>query len=353
MVVVCLGLLAERLHEHPDGAGLAIYVLVFATVWYLWTTFVLYVNLASEGTRVTVLMTAAGLIGLMTTAMFDLDERANAFAIGFILCRAVATGAALRTGRILTSWPVARTGVLTVPWMVSLWVDDPAKYVIWAVALGVELAMTSLRATDAPQAGTAVVHGRTGHAHAAVPVGVRVDHLGERLGLFMIIVIGEGVTEIFASAAEAEWRRGLGLTVAGAFLTLVGLWWMTFRTGSRGSVLLFPLRVALPLHMVLAGCVIAFSTALGEIVPEPHEPAETFWRLLACAGLAGWFAVGVAIALRAGNPRREVVLRTGPPLVALAAVAAAGADIDGMWLIGILLAAVWWTATGYRRFSPR
>lgn len=346
-MVVCLGLLAERLHEHPDGAGLAIYVLVFATVWYVWTTFVLYVNLASEGTRVTVLMTAAGLIGLMTAAMFDLDERANAFALGFILCRVVATGAAVRTGRILTSWPVARTGALTAPWIVSLWVDEPAKYVIWAVALGVELAMTSLRASDDP---AAVDPGR---AHGFVPVGVRAEHLGERLGLFMIIVIGEGVTEVFAAAAEAEWRRGLGLTVAGAFLTLVGLWWMTFRTGATGSLLLFPLRVALPLHMVVAGCVITFSTALGVIVPEPQEAPDTFWRLLACAGLGGWFLVGVALAARAGDPAREIALRAGPPLAALAALAAAGADAEGMWVIVILLAAVWWAATGYRRVSPR
>ena len=52
----------------------------------------------------------AGLIGLMTTAMFDLDERANAFAIGFILCRGVATGAALAA----LGAPVRRRGAAAV-----------------------------------------------------------------------------------------------------------------------------------------------------------------------------------------------------------------------------------------------
>jgi hypothetical protein len=102
-------------------------------------------------------MIAAGVIGLMTAALGDLDERANAFAIGFVVCRVIAARAASRTRRLLTSWPAVQLGGLTTPWIVSIWVDAPAKYWIWAAAMALELVFAAARAVEGTEAAGALI----------------------------------------------------------------------------------------------------------------------------------------------------------------------------------------------------
>lgn len=124
-MVVCTAVLAERLHEHSDWAGVGVFVVCFTAIWSSWISFVVYTDLADETTRIATLILAAGLIGMMAAALGDLDERANAFAVGFVVCRVIAARAASRTGRLLTSWPVVQLGGLTTPWIVSLGAGRP------------------------------------------------------------------------------------------------------------------------------------------------------------------------------------------------------------------------------------
>ena len=110
VVVVCTAVIAERLHEHTDWGGVGVFLVVFTAIWSIWISFVVYADLADEGTRIAVLMIAAGVIGLMAAALGNLDERANAFAVGFVVCRVIAARAAMHTGRLLTSWPGVQLG---------------------------------------------------------------------------------------------------------------------------------------------------------------------------------------------------------------------------------------------------
>ena len=154
VVVVCTAVIAERLHEHPDWGGVGVFIVFFTAIWSIWISFVVYTDLANEATRIAVLMSAAGVIGMMAAALGNLDERANAFAIGFVICCVVAARAALRTGRLLTSWPGVQLGGLTVPWIVSLWVEEPAKYWIWAAALTSSWPSPRRRPPATPSSGT-------------------------------------------------------------------------------------------------------------------------------------------------------------------------------------------------------
>ena len=62
-------------------------------------------------------------------------------------------------------------------------------------------------------------------------VDVDRDHLEERLGLFVIIVLGESVAALVLTAAQTAWTRDfIGTSVAG-FLLLVLLWLLTFSYG--------------------------------------------------------------------------------------------------------------------------
>jgi low temperature requirement protein LtrA len=357
VVVVCTAVLAERLHEHPDWGGVGVFLVCFTAIWSLWISFVVYTDLANENTRIATLMIAAAVIGMMAAALGDLDERANAFAVGFVVCRAIAARAALRTGQLLASWPGVQLGGLVTPWVVSFFVDAPAKYWIWAAALALELLFAAARAAEGEDEAGALIarlearlrrkaRGR-GQLAPFVPVSGRPEHLGDRLGTFVIIVLGEGVAQIIRGATSAGWGDGFAIAAVASFGILVGLWWLTFHHGfgAREDVP-FPLRTLLPMHLAMTAGVVALAAALGELLLHVHEPASAFYRWLPAAGLAAWFAVSVVFAAR-DRDRRTAIRALGS--IAIAAVAAAaGGGIDALWFVVMLLAAVAWTTVPLR-----
>jgi low temperature requirement protein LtrA len=360
-VVVCTAVLADRLHEHPDWGGVGVFLVCFTAIWSIWISFVVYTDLANETTRIATLMVAAGLVGMMAAALGNLDDRANAFAIGFVVCRVIAARAASRTGRMLTSWPVVQLGGLTTPWIVSIWVAAPAKYGIWAAALALELLFAAVRAADGDEAGPLVerLNARMrrrsrGREQLApfVPVGGRPEHLGDRLGTFVIIVLGEGVAQVIRGATAAEWGNAFGVAAVSSFAILIGLWWMAFRHGyAADDAPAFPLRTLLLMHLVTAAAVVALAAALGELLLAVHEPADGFYRWLAAGGLVAWFVVSAALA-EGGGHRRTAVRALGSAAIAVAA-AAAGGGIDALWFVVLLLVAVGWTVLPARGIMQR
>lgn len=355
VVVVCLAILAERLHEHADIGGLAVFLVVFTAIWSTWTSFVIYADIANETTRVAVLMAAAGLIGLMTTTLPDLDERSGVFAIAFVVCRVMAARASLHTGRLLTSWPGVQLGGPSALWIASIWVDAPATYWLWAVALALELVLGVARASDDPEAGAAMaaqVNARQRRRERpggrvvppVVPIRIRGDHLGERLGLFVIIVLGEGVTQVIQSGSEAEWSRQVRFAEGAAFLLIVGLWWLIFhhRLGIGGGS--HGIRVVLPVHLLATASLVLLATALGDLLQSAVAEPDDFWRWTACGAIAAWFAVVSAVAVAESATRAWILTRPLVSAIAALAVGALGAGLDGRWLVMLLLAAVAWTA---------
>ncbi len=356
-MVVCTAVLADRLHEHPDWGGVGVFLVCFAAIWSLWISFVVYTDLANEDTRIATLMVAAGVIGIMAAALGNLDERANAFAIGFVVCRSIAARAATRTGQLLTSWPGVQLGGLSAPWIVSIWVDAPAKYWIWAAALALELVFAAARATEGGEKAGALIarlnarmtrkaRGR-GQLAPFVPVTGRPEHLGDRLGTFVIIVLGEGVAQIIRGATAAEWGNGFGIAAVSSFAILVGLWWMAFRHGfAAGDDPWFSLRTMLLMHLVTTAAIVALAAALGELLLDVHEPASAFYRWLAAGGMAAWFAV-TALLAEGGGHRRTAVRALGSVAIAVVAAAVGGA-FDALWFIVLLAVAVGWTCLPHR-----
>lgn len=283
------------------------FVVVFAALWSTWTAFVVYADIAGEGTRVAVLLAGAGLIGLMTTALGDLDDRGATFALGIVLCRAIAASASRHTGRLLTSWPASQLGGLSVLWIASIWIDAPARYWVWGVAVAAELLLAVGRAAEDEgdaQALVARVNARLDGRRRpdrrsppeVVAIREREDHVGERLGLFMIIVLGEGVTEVVHAGSVMSATLTTRLGEAAAFLMLAALWWLIFHhragPGADGPAL----RIALPLHLLATGALVLVAAALGRLVLDIGGTTETFWRWSAAGGIAAWFAVVALLA---------------------------------------------------------
>ncbi|UKJ64812.1 low temperature requirement protein A [Cellulosimicrobium cellulans] len=366
VVVAGIGMLAHLLQEDHDGSGLALYVVAYTAFWLVWACFTTYGNVAGEDARALPILTGMAALAVMIAAVPGIhDEHAQAFAVAYVVGRLVAARPWRRT-TVVVDLPVvqALTGVL--PWIVSWWFDGQTRYTLWAVGLAIDLllllTLSGERLVERAQERLDEVRerrgrGRGGRHGAGGPAGARgpdvpttvdaavsdVPHLGERLGLFVIIVLGEGLIQAIDAASEAEWDRTLLVAGAGAFLLLVGLWALTVRSGYAGVALLRPAgvppRSAWFLHLVTTGALATLAGALGGVLDRPAralDPGEL-------ALLAGAFAVhglvsaGVHAALR--DARTAVLLAV--PVVAAGAVAwLAGGTISAAGLVWVLSGAL-------------
>jgi hypothetical protein len=181
-------------------------------------------------------------------------------------------------------------------------------------------------------------------------VGVDRAHLDERLGLFVIIVLGESVAALVLIAARSEWTREFVSTALAAFVVLVLLWLLTFSYGSASApgVRLGDLapRLGLPIHLMSTTTgILLVGVGLGEAAATDERlQAPIMW--LACGGLA-LHAVASPIAGLLGGTGRFWLLSCALPAVAfpllLATVATRLEDGIGdallIWLLALPL--VW------------
>jgi low temperature requirement protein LtrA len=176
--------------------------------------------------------------------------------------------------------------VAVVIWLVSVFVPKPWCYVLWGIALLIEVGVP-IRAwrlvRDAP------IHPR---------------HIPERFGLLTLIVLGESVLAVVLGVSKISWVSGSAVAAAAGFLVAASLWWIYFdflddeAVVSRGIVggLTFTYMhyfVVAGLAALGAGVKLAILDAGGD-----HHYADTGWIL--CAGLALTMVGLAAIQLVAG-----------------------------------------------------
>jgi low temperature requirement protein LtrA len=101
---------------------------------------------------------------------------------------------------------------------VSVFVPEPARYVLWGVALVIEL--------SAPWVGYRQI--------ARAPI--HASHLVERFGLFTLIVLGESVISVAQGAADVDWTAATLAAAVAGFLVVAGLWWLYFDRLEEGAV---------------------------------------------------------------------------------------------------------------------
>jgi low temperature requirement protein LtrA len=304
VVVAAVAVLSETLRADATYRELGLFLVSYGAVWFAWVSVVMYADVAGELTRVRTVIVSMFLLAVMAAAApGHFDARANAFAGAFVLVRLFASRDSLRTGRLMTAWPLLQVGGFTLPWIVSLAVPVPWKYWLWALGLVVDL-LTVLtrgeRMMDDHQRDhlerwmkQEASSGRR-RGPAGEPVGLReveVDraHLEERLGLFVIIVLGESVAALVLTAAQTQWTRDfIGTSLAG-FLLLVMLWLLTFSYGfasapgvRAGSM---PPRFELPLHLAATLGILLIGVGLGEAVAT-LEPLHGLMLWVMVGGLA-------------------------------------------------------------------
>ncbi|MFB7887070.1 low temperature requirement protein A [Cellulosimicrobium cellulans] len=395
VVVAGIGMLAHLLQEDHDRGGLALYVVAYTAFWLVWACFTTYGNVAGEGARALPILAGMAALAVMIAAVPGIhDEHAQAFAVAYVVGRLVAARPWRRT-TVVVDLPVVQALTGVVPWIVSWWFDGQTRYTLWAVGLGIDLLLLLTlsgerlvqraqerldevrerrgrgrggrrdrkgsaargRAGRAPAGHTHEESGRGGRRGAGGPTDDRgpevpttvdaavsdVPHLGERLGLFVIIVLGEGLIQAIDAASEAEWDRTLLVAGAGAFTLLVGLWALTVRSGYAGVALLRPAgvppRSAWFLHLVTTGALATLAGALGGVLDRPAralDPGELA-LLVGAFAVHGLVSAGVHAVLH--DARTAVLLAV--PVVAAGAVAwLAGGTISAAGLVWVLSGAL-------------
>ena len=148
VAVAGVAALAHLLGSELDASSLGLYALLYLTFWLSWTTFMLYSNVAAGGTRVVRLLIGMFGIGVMAASVpgvahsvLDGDHHnlaPNVFAIAYMATR-VYGSQSWRRGVILLDFPVVQYSFGLLPWIVSIWIDEPWKLTLWAVGVGLDL----------------------------------------------------------------------------------------------------------------------------------------------------------------------------------------------------------------------
>ncbi len=323
VVVAAVAVLSATLREDATYRELGLFLVSYGAVWFAWVSVVMYADVAGELTRVRTVIVSMFLLAVMAAAApGHFEARANAFAAAFVLVRVFAARDSLRTGRLMTAWPLLQVGGFTLPWLVSLAVPVPWKYWLWALGLALDLLTVLTRGERLPDDRRAQLERRMSQAADShrrrgdgerpaelvglTEVDVDREHLEERLGLFVIIVLGESVAALVLTAAQTSWTRDfVGTSIAG-FLLLVLLWLLTFSYGFAsapgvrpGSM---PPRFGLPLHLASTLGILLIGVGLGESVAV-LEPLHGLMLWVIVGGVALHSAASLVAGLLGHAPR--------------------------------------------------
>ncbi|MFC6012215.1 low temperature requirement protein A [Nocardia lasii] len=355
VAVAGIGQLTHILHRGPSLGEFGLYVVLYLAFWVVWACVTVYSNVAGAQARTTLVFACMfGLCVMMAAVDGVPDEHANVFAAIYVLVR-VGSSLGWRRGQVVVDWPVAQIGSGTVPWVVSLWVPAPWKFVLWGVGLAIDLwVMFAVDAerlmVDAERRVRARLRLDRGGKKSATETpklqALRADpaHLGERLGQYLIIVLGEGVISVIAAVSAEEWTVPVAVIGVCAFGCLLGMWGLTLHygfvprmMGESPVAFTTPPQRVMAIHCALSGAVATVAAGLGLVAAHPsgHLPVGIGWVL--GGGAAAFFLICGLSGLASAGPRW--LWRWPLPCLVVAAVLAwAAPHIGGMWLtVGVMV----------------
>ncbi|TML26149.1 MAG: low temperature requirement protein A [Actinobacteria bacterium] len=312
--VAAVSQLANALSAEPTTARFFEFLGLFVPVWWAWMGFTFYANRFDTDDLVYRLLMLCAMFGvavLATTIPSVFEGATRGFPIAYVAVRIVLVTLYARTIRhvaearaLATSFVGAFSFSLLI-WLASLAVDRPWAYLLWGVALAIELA--------APIPAWRLLRD--------APVDRR--HLPERFGLLTLIVLGESVLAVVLGVSKVSWDSGSAVAAAMGFMVAAALWWIYFDFLDEGALTARGIFGGLT-YTYMNYFVVAGLTALGVGVKlaifasgGDHHYDGTSWVL--SAGLALTMAGLGVIQLVAGTVviDTDVVLRLLTAAIAL------------------------------------
>ncbi len=293
--------------SHPDGTHLARTLVLGLAVWVVWS-FTMWVTnwLDPQQRSVRTLLIVLMALGLVMSSAIPeaFGDKALVFALAFVVMqvgRSAFTAFAL--GR---HWPAnalnfARIGiweaVAGVPWVAGALADERARLWWWLAAVAIEYAgpraMFWVPGLGATRSSTWAVRG---------------EHMAERVGLFVIIALGESIIVTGTAFAElpVTW---LDVTSMGAaFASTVLMWLLFFDRTERAATERFAAReergMVAQTAYTYVPIVLVFGIVLTAVADElvllaPLEPEHGAWTAGLVCGAGAVYLLGNALFRRA------------------------------------------------------
>ncbi len=294
--VVAVSQVAHLLGGDLTPAALAQFAALFTLVWWSWLGYTFYADFFESDDlfyRLTMFSGMFGMAALAVSAPHALDGGAVPFVWSFLAVRAFLLLLYLRA-RVQV--PVARafadrfllaSGAGATFWLSSLFVPDSLRPWLWAVGFVVEA--TSLWV-------------RNGQLRA---LPFDSEHIPERFGLFVILVLGEAVLAVTGGIAGEEWGVRAVLVGALCFGLAASLWWLYFdftETGGARGGWSWRTQEYIYSHLPLALGLVLVGVGAEHAILEAEEatlPPEA--RLLLAGGSALALLAMTALRLSAGG----------------------------------------------------
>jgi low temperature requirement protein LtrA len=207
-------------------SGFGRFVALFVAIWMSWVGYTLYANRFDTDDvvfRIAKLVATLSIAGCAAAASAATSSFSTPFAISYLTGRLILLLLQARAWRHI---PDARPtigvylttiAVSSVLWAVSLAVAGPARYWLWAVAVA------------AGAAGPVIATWRDNH------LPLHMEHLPERFGLFVILVLGEAVGGAATGVHDAKWvAPAVAVGVVG-FVIAAAMWWNYFDITAASS----------------------------------------------------------------------------------------------------------------------
>ncbi|MFF0491849.1 low temperature requirement protein A [Nocardia sp. NPDC004068] len=366
VAVAGIGQLTHVLHHGPTIGEFALYALLYLAFWIGWASVTLYGDIAYDHIRLPLMLAAMLGLGVMAAAVPGMPDRhATAFAAVYVVVR-IGLSQVWGRGRIVVDWPNAQLTGGVLPWIVSLWVPEPWKFWLWALGLAIDLWGMFAVSGERMMAGAQEAFDRRlrrSHRFEGVEIpklqALHVDpeHLGERLGLYVIIVLGEGVIGIIAAIGGVAWNARVLSLGFGAFVILTGLWALTLTYGFIPRLMsgdtapdAVPRQHLLAAHCLLTGAIATIAAGLSLVLshPDGHLGAGVGWAL--CGGAAAYFLLTALGGARSRDGWRWTLTWPLPGALVAVVLGAFGPRLDPLWLVyGIVLTIGWALGWEYRR----
>jgi low temperature requirement protein LtrA len=217
--VVAVAGLGARLLDDPTFRGAAVFTGLFVPLWWAWAGFTFYADRYDTddlGQRTLAVAQMVAIALMAASISGEETDSLTAFALAYVAARSILIVMYLRARRHvpetrkLVGGYVRGMSVAVALWLVSVFVPEPYRYILWAVGLLIDFYTPY----------------RLRRIQAKVPLDVA--HLPERFGLFTILVLGESMAATVAGISHEGWVVGPTVTGVLAVVVAAGLWWIYF-----------------------------------------------------------------------------------------------------------------------------
>jgi low temperature requirement protein LtrA len=280
--------LANGLRNDLTPHGAMVFAGLFTSVWWAWAGFTFYANrfdtddLVYRLAKLAAMLAVAGLAASVTEAT---TTRAAQFASCQAVLCLVLVALYLRASRhvvqarpVITVYLIAE-GLAALLWLAGAVAPAPLRYLCWALAVAGEAA--------APILATA--------RSAGLPL--HLEHLPERFGLLIILVLGESVAAVALGVRDTHWDPTTVTAAILAFVVAASLWWTYFDLTGAATTDTLTQRAGhrtTPLHDIyayghwpIALGLTAAGVGLEEAILHGSQPSlSTAARWILCGGIA-------------------------------------------------------------------